>query len=377
MQKFWQRLRALIGDNTTILALGTALLWLLLYGIIRHPLLLFCCIPYSIVAALGIYRQHRMPVQDAPLSSGYPVHKEPDSVTKQFRVTVDGLVQASTVINDVTHQQAGSTHEQADVIGKANQHLDTFLILSEQVNAEVRAITKVAQEASDISESGEVSLQQTLYSMHDIRGQVEAIGTTIVTLATYTRQIDKMISSVSEIATQSNLLALNASIEAARAGTAGKGFAVVADEVRELAKQSTEAAAAIHRILNDIKNAMKDSVQATQFGIQNVDIGMEKTQATSAVIEQLAAHVRQSRDSVSTIYTLIRQQADHIDDIAIHMDRMQRITDQNVVEMQTIERVSANLGSLAQDLQSTVAPLDATIQIASAHLTETPSTARH
>lgn len=364
MQNLFYQVRQTIGDNTTLLALITAIVMLVLYVGIRQAILLIICIPYSIIAAIGIYKHYTDVMVDDESTEDLLSHTNIptahlNTITTSMSVTVDGLVRASHAINDVTAQQSSSATEQVEVISQANIMLETFLELSESVSEQVRAITQVAQETAEISEDGQVSLEQTLYSMHDIRTQVEAIGKTIITLATYTRRIDDIITSVSEIATQSNLLALNASIEAARAGTAGRGFAVVADEVRDLARESTEAAAAIRRILNEIKSAMKDSVQATQFGIKNVEAGVQKTQEANQVIVQLADNVRTSRDAVSEIYTLVRKQAEGIEDISINMGRMQLITQQNVATIRTVESVSANLNRLASDLQVSVNPQDA------------------
>lgn len=358
MLKFFRHITK-IADPTSILAIATALLLLMLFASIGHPLLFVAVIPYALLGAVGIYtHQKQLSSNDIELtlsSTQLPVEKI-EVINNSMSVTVDGLVRASQAINDVTLQQSESAQEQAEVIGNANKMLDIFLDLSEKISEQVRQITQAAQQAADISEDGQRALEQTLQSMTDIRQQVEAIGKTIVSLAKNTRRIDDIINSVSEIATQSNLLALNASIEAARAGTHGRGFAVVADEVRDLASQSTQSASEIRLILGEIKNAMKDTVEATQIGINNVDAGVTKTQEANQVIVQLAGNVRQSRETVGDIYEVIRQQADGMEKIAINMDRIQLITRQTLANTRTVESVSSNLTRLANDLQDVVNP---------------------
>lgn len=348
-----------IADRTSLLALLTAGLFLIFYAALGNIWLLVACMPYAALAIYGIYTQvrHETPKRELP-PEDLDITKVPafNAISTSMSVTVDGLVRATHAINEVTSQQSSSAQEQVDVIVNANEKLDNFLVLSNEISAQARAISRVSQEAADISESGQQALQQTLQSMEDIRQQVEAIGETIVTLAGYTRRIDDIITSVSEIATQSNLLALNASIEAARAGTHGRGFAVVADEVRELASQSTQSAAAVRFILGEIKNAMKDTVEATRTGIENVDEGVDKTQEANQVIIQLASNVRESRDALSSIYDVIRQQSDGMEDIAIDMDRISMITRQTLASTRTVETVSSNLTRLASDLQIVVNP---------------------
>ncbi|PJF39072.1 MAG: hypothetical protein CUN54_09510, partial [Phototrophicales bacterium] len=192
-------------------------------------------------------------------------------VTMQMHVTVDGLVRSVQAINEATQQQSSSAGEQSDVISVTNQLLDDFLKLSERISEQALNVTKTAQATAEISGQGQEAIAQAIVGMDDLREQVAAIGKTIVTLAELTRKIDEIITSVSEIATQSNLLALNASIEAARAGVHGRGFAVVADEVRSLAQQSTQAAGQVRAILAEIQNAMKDTIRATEVGMDGVN----------------------------------------------------------------------------------------------------------
>jgi methyl-accepting chemotaxis protein len=324
-------------------------------------LLLASVIPYALLGAIGIYTHQRRLAQAAPptpTETEFTQSSIPDEtmtvITNRMGVTVDGLVRATQAINDVTNRQSQSAEEQATMIGATNDMLDKFLELSERISEQARKITHTAQQAADISESGQRAIEQSIHSMDDIREQVVNIRDTIVTLARLTRRIDEIISSVSEIATHSNLLALNASIEAARAGTHGRGFSVVANEVRSLAQQSTQSAAQVRRILGEIQNAMKQTVQATQIGMTNVDAGIVQTREANQVIIQLAESVRQSRDSVSNIYTVIRTQADGMEEIAIKMDRIQRINHESLASTRTVETVSSNLTRLAGDLQTAV-----------------------
>lgn len=357
MQNFFDWITNNIVDTTSLLALVTAVILLGLYIQLGDTILLVIFVPYVLLGGIGIFNRQRNSVQERSFldtqTTAIP-QEQFDTINTRMGVTVDGLVRASHAINDVTKQQVESAQEQAQEIGTTNDLLDTFLQLSEQISEQARGVQKTAQEAADISETGQEAIQQTLHSMDDIRQQVEVIGETIVTLARLTRRIDEIISSVSEIATQSNLLALNASIEAARAGVHGRGFAVVADEVRVLAQQSTQSASQVRDILNEIQNAMKDTVRATQQGIENVDSGVSKTRETSDVILQLAETVRASREAVVSIYDVIRQQADGMEGIAISMDRIHLITRQNLASTRTVESVSVNLTRLANELQATV-----------------------
>jgi|GEM_PF-1466341 len=279
---------------------------------------------------------------------------ETGEVAMQMHVTVDGLVRSVQAINEATQQQSSSAGEQSDVITLTNRLLDDFLSLSERISQEALSVTKTAQTTEEISGQGQEAIAQAIVGMDDLREQVAAIGKTIVTLADLTRKIDEIINSVSEIATQSNLLALNASIEAARAGVHGRGFAVVADEVRSLAQQSTQAAGQVRGILAEIQNAMKETIQATEIGMDGVSEGVARTQEANEVIVQLSESVSASNSAVRDIYAVIRQQAQGLEEISISMDRIQMITQNTMASTRAVEAVSTNLTRLASDLQDAV-----------------------
>jgi len=272
----------------------------------------------------------------------------------RIHATADGVVLATQAINDVNEQQSGGANEQVEVIQMTTDMLDNFLHLSMRVNEQARVTTENAQQTASISEEGQTAIRDTISGMVRIRNQVLDIGKTIARLAQMTRRIDEIISSVSEIATQSNLLALNASIEAARAGTQGRGFAVVADEVRTLSQQSTSAADQVRSILAEIQSAVKETIEATEKGMEGLDNGLSQAEQADTIMLGLSNNVNDSHHSVRSIYDVIRQQTDGMEEIAINMERIKRITDNNLSSVQMVGTVSSNLTRLADELQMAV-----------------------
>ncbi len=290
--------------------------------------------------------------QLSPLSTQQTLTlEELGDLSTRIHVTADGLVRTSQAINQVTNQQSVAASEQADVINMTNQMMEEFLDMSGRVSDQARAMTQTAAQVAEISENGQVAIQQAIHGMSQIRRQVNAIGTTITRLAQLTRRIDEIITSVSEVATQSNLLALNASIEAARAGKQGRGFAVVADEVRSLAQQSSGAARQVRSILAEIQSAVKETIGAIEIGMQGVDAGLNMTQQADHVMVQLVESVTASNKAVRSIYEVIRQQTDGLEGIAINMERISRINQQNLASTRLFETVTTNLNRLADELQ--------------------------
>jgi methyl-accepting chemotaxis protein len=275
-------------------------------------------------------------------------------LSTRIHVTADGLVRAAQAIAAVTQEQAQGTQEQAEVLRMTNAMMDEFLSMATRINDQARLVTQTANHSADISHTGQVAIQQAIQGMTDLRRQVTAIAETITRLAGFTRRIDQIVSSVGEIATQSTLLALNASIEAARAGTQGRGFAVVADEVRALASQSTDASKQIRVILGEIQAAVQETINATQAGLQGVDTGLTLTQQADQVMVQLNETVLSSNRAVKMIYDVIRQQIEGLEGISINIERVDRITQQTVASTRLVDTVSSNLNRLAEDLHAVV-----------------------
>jgi methyl-accepting chemotaxis protein len=332
------------GDWANLAALGASLVLLLLYLIQPLPIFaLFSLVICALVQAASLYRRENAarPVEAlAVAKDGKPLDTDAG----------DHLALIANSIKDVTVQQSGGAREQVDLIKRMNQLLDDFLELSQSTQDQARSLTGLAKQAAETSASGQTAIQQAIQGMSQIRAQVTAIATTILSLAQFTQRIDDIISSVSEIATQSNLLALNASIEAARAGAHGRGFAVVADEVRSLSQQSTNAAKQVRVILGEVQAAMKETIRATEDGLKGVDAGVEMTQQADQVMMQLVENVNSSHKGVNRVYEIIRSQVDGLEEISIAMERLDRITQQNLAGARAFEAASADLAKLATSL---------------------------
>jgi|GEM_PF-1152591 len=281
--------------------------------------------------------------------------RELDTLAMQISATADGVGRASSAIHLVTSQQSSGAEQQAAVITQAVAMLKEFLEFADRVRTQARDLTDLSEQTALVSESGQQTIQQVIEGMAQVRSQVTAIAHNIAALAEQMERIDQIIASVSEIATQSNLLALNASIEAARAGAHGRGFAVVAEEVRTLAQQSKMAASQVQGLLAEIQEAMKQTVRATQTGDQQVDEGMDLSRQAGEVITQLGGSVAASTQAMRQIMTAIDQQATGLEQIAQSMRNIHEITQQNLASTRMAESVAETLSRLSEELLSAIA----------------------
>jgi methyl-accepting chemotaxis protein len=369
LSAFFATLSALVNSpvfvwsNLPLIAL-TGLLFAVCAFSLGEPLLLLLALVYGAGAVLALVFIPAPPVLANRLATGSAglAHSAQSSAQLQEeldiqeRVAIDGLVRSADAINEVVERQAANAQEQAQVLALTNDLMDEMLQMSERVTQQARKVTQTAQQSVETSRSGQDAIEQSLVSMETIRAQVQEIGTTIATLANLTKRIDDIITSVSDIATQSNLLSLNAAIEAARAGVHGRGFAVVADEVRSLAQQSTRSAGQVRAILSEIQQAMRETIRTTQSGLESVSQGIARTREAETVLRSLSESVQAARSSVAEISKVLQGQKDRVEEVAIGIDRVGRISEQHLISARSFETIAASLTRLASDLQSLNAP---------------------
>src|SRR2546428_2516980 len=155
---------------------------------------------------------------------------------------------------------------------------------AQMTSQKAKEVSETAQRTAQVYQAGHKSVEETAEGMNRIRLQMEAISESIAWLSEQTQAISEIITTVNDLADQSNLLAVNAAIEAAKAGEQGKGFAVVAQEVRNLAEQSKQATAQVRTILTDIQNATSTAVMATELGAKAVDAGVKQSAEAAGAI---------------------------------------------------------------------------------------------
>jgi methyl-accepting chemotaxis protein len=232
--------------------------------------------------------------------------------------------------------------------------VDEVKTISEQSIARAQEVADASKRTVEVSRSGQRAVQETIASMSQIKERVEGIAENILALSEQTHQIGGIIATVNDIASQSNILALNASVEAARAGEHGKGFAVVAAEVRNLAEQSKQATAQVRAILSDIQNGINSTVMATEEGTKVVDQGVGLTAQTREAIAQLVGVIDESAQAAVQMVAGGRQQASGVEQIAVAMQNINQATVQSLASVRQAEKAARDLSELSSSLTETV-----------------------
>ena len=205
-----------------------------------------------------------------------------------------------------------------------------------------------------ISEGGLEATSAVVTGMGHIRQQMEAIGASMMRLSEQGQTIGQIIATVDDLAAQSNLLAVNAAIEAAKAGEYGKGFGVVAQEVKSLAEQSRQATDRVRLILGDIQKATTAAVMATEQGSKAVESGSRQTETADESIQSLMGSVTEAAQAATQIAASSQQQLVGMDQVAGAMENIKQASTQNVASARQLENAARNLGELGNRLKSLV-----------------------
>lgn len=276
-------------------------------------------------------------------------------MTLQIREATENIAVAAAEILAATQQQAGGASEQSAAVAQTSITIDQVKTIVEQSFAKARLVAEQAQQTREISKVGQQTVVDTVDGMRQIKDQVESIAGNILALSEQTQQIGEIIATVNEIASQSKLLALNASVEAARAGEHGKGFAVVAVEVRNLAEQSRHATGQIKAILSKIQQATNRTVMSTEEGTKGVDSGVALTAQAGAAIQQLTESITASASAAQQIVASAQQQAVGVEQIALAIENINQATLQNIASTRQAEKAAEDLSGVAKQLKGFVA----------------------
>jgi len=272
----------------------------------------------------------------------------------EVRQVVDILAASAREIMSTVAEFASSSSETASAISETNATVQEVRQTTDLASQKSKQVYENAQRSVNVARTGRKAVQEAIGGMQGIQERMGFIADRIVNLSEQSMAIADIIATVNDLAEQSNLLAVNAAIEAAKAGDHGKGFAVVAQEVKNLATQSKQALGQVRSILGYIQKATTDAVLATEQGSKAVEAGVKQSGEAGDAIQLLAASIEDSSNSTLQIVTSTQEQAIGMDQIAIAIQSINQASNQNVDGSRQIEAAARNLFELNQKLQQLV-----------------------
>jgi methyl-accepting chemotaxis protein len=277
-----------------------------------------------------------------------------ERLVDEVRIAAASLASATAEILAATSQQVSSATEEAAAVRQTAATVAEVRQTAESAARKTKIVAELAQRVEDTAEKGRQSVQESIRGSEDGKARMEALAGQILAFSEQAQAIAEVNTAVAELAGQSNLLAVNAAIEAAKAGEASKGFAVVATEVRELGARSKEATVQVQRIVREIQRSAQNAVMAAEQGVKSAEVGSTIAQRSGEAMEVLVAGISEASDAAHQINASAEQQEAGIEQIVLAMENIEQASAQTVAAMQQVERAVADLDQLAQSLNATI-----------------------
>jgi methyl-accepting chemotaxis protein len=276
-----------------------------------------------------------------------------DMISKTVDISA-GIASASNQLHSASAQIATGVEEVASQAGMVATASEEMAATSSDIARNCTMTADASQQSTDAANRGSMVVQQTITGMNVIADRVRETAMTIEALGARSEQIGEIIGTIEDIADQTNLLALNAAIEAARAGEQGRGFAVVADEVRALAERTTKATKEIGQMIKAIQNETKAAVKAMEEGVQEVEKGAVSSQKSGQAIEEILQSINEVLIQVSQIATAAEQQTATTGEVTTNIHQINDVVHQTASGAEETAAAAAQLAGQAHDLQTLV-----------------------
>ncbi|HAO92719.1 MAG: hypothetical protein A2X93_03510 [Deltaproteobacteria bacterium GWC2_56_8] len=272
--------------------------------------------------------------------------------TREISDAVNMLATSSSQIAATTAELASGTEQTAISVSETTATVEEVKQTATVSTQKARHVSEIAQNAVQVSQTGSRLVNETIDGIGKIKEQMEYIAETIVRLSEQNQMISEIIATVDDIAEQANLLAVNASIEASRAGEHGKGFIVVAQEIKSLSEQSKQATKQVRTILSEIQKSSSAAVMATERGSKSVDSTVRQSSGTGDAISALSASIGEASQAVLQIAASSQQQLIGMDQVALAMNNIKQATTQNAASTRQVEMTVRSLQEVGQRLKT-------------------------
>lgn len=265
-----------------------------------------------------------------------------------------GIAAASSQLHATSEQIATGAEEVASQSGTVATASEEMAATSSDIARNCGAAADASMQSTASATAGAKIVQETITGMGVIADRVRQTSRTVEALGTRSEEIGEIIGTIEDIADQTNLLALNAAIEAARAGEQGRGFAVVADEVRALAERTTKATKEIGAMIKTIQSETRDAVRAMDEGVQEAEKGAVSAQKSGEALEDILSRINEVAMQVSQIATAAEQQTATTSEVTTNIQQITEVVHQTANGAEETAGAAAQLARQATDLQTLV-----------------------
>jgi methyl-accepting chemotaxis protein len=268
-----------------------------------------------------------------------------------------GEVQSSSAELETTaNQQAVGAMEQATAMSEISTTINELLASSRQITESAQRVAGVAEQTAGAGQSGTGKVASAQQSMAEIRHQVDVIVNHMLELGDKSQRIGAVLDIVSELAEQTNILAINSTIEAAGAGESGRRFAVVADEIRKLADRVGESTKEIRTLIDVVRSAVHTTVLATEIGSKAVDAGTAQFESVALSFEEIVGMVETTTEATREIELSTKQQTTAVEQVNFAVSNVTATTKETETNSTQTLQTASQLTELSTKLRKLVEP---------------------
>lgn len=275
-------------------------------------------------------------------------------VIGQVNEAVQATASSSAQISSSTEEMAAGAQEQSsqttEIAGAVEEMTKTIL----QTSTNTASAAEQAKKAGFAANEGGLVIKETIQGMNKIAEVVKNAAATVLDLGASSEQIGSIIQVIDDIADQTNLLALNAAIEAARAGEHGRGFAVVADEVRKLAERTSKATKEIGDMIIQIQKKTNGAVNSMELGTKEVENGIQLAQKSGKSLSEIIESTNEVVDVINQVAAASEEQSSAAEQISKSIEGISSVTQESAAGVQQIAHAAGDLNNLTVDLQKLI-----------------------
>jgi methyl-accepting chemotaxis protein len=274
----------------------------------------------------------------------------------QIGIAVGQVQSSSAELQSSASQQVVGSREQVTAMSEITTTISELLATSRQIAESAQRVAQIAEQTAGTARSGDGTVDRAHRSIEGIRHHVDLVVGHMLDLGKKAQQIGSVLDIVSEMAGQTNILAINATIEAAGAGDTGKRFAVVADEIRKLADRVTRSAREIRDLIDEVRSAVNTTVMATETVSKAVDAGSREFVEVAASLKQIAGMVVTTTEAAREIELSTKQQTTAVEQVNVAMTSIALASRESETSSTQTLQTASQLASLSHALLQLVEP---------------------
>jgi methyl-accepting chemotaxis protein len=276
------------------------------------------------------------------------------ALTRQISGAVQHVQSSSSELQAVAGQQATGAKEQSTAMTEIATTISELLATSRQIAESARRVTGIASDTATAARGGDQTAQRAQDSVQGIKRQVELIVGHMLDLGKKSQQIGSILDIIDELSEQTNILAINATIEAAGAGEHGRRFAVVADEIRKLADRVGGSTKNVRTLIEDIRSAVNTTVMATEGGSKAVDAGTRQFAEVASALKQIGGLVGTTTEAAREIELSTKQQTTAVEQVNIAIANVAQATKETETSTSQTLVTASQLADMSRQLSALV-----------------------